>query len=33
MARVVGRVPSYTLELGSDVDGIPTVVSELLEQT
>lgn len=32
MARVVERVPSYTLELGSDVDGIPTVVSELLEQ-
>lgn len=32
MARVVERVPTYTLELGSDIDGIPRVISEFLER-
>jgi hypothetical protein len=30
MARLVTEVPSYTLELGADIDAIPDVVSELL---
>jgi hypothetical protein len=32
MAKVVARVPTYTLELGSDIAGIPTVISAFLEQ-
>jgi hypothetical protein len=30
MARAVERVPTYTLELGSDIDGIPQVISNFL---
>ncbi|MBA2568158.1 MAG: serine kinase [Actinobacteria bacterium] len=30
MARVVERVPTHTLELGSDIAGIPRAISELL---
>jgi hypothetical protein len=32
MARVVERVPTYTLELGSDIDGIPRVISDFLAE-
>ncbi len=32
MAKVVARVPTYTLELGSDIGGIPRVISAFLEQ-
>lgn len=31
MARVVARVPTHTLELGSDIEGIPRVISKFLE--
>lgn len=30
MARVVEQVPTFTLELGSDIDGIPRVISNFL---
>jgi hypothetical protein len=32
MARVVERVPTFTLEIGSDISSIPRVVSEFLSQ-
>lgn len=32
MARVLERVPTYTLELGSDIDGIPRVISKFLAE-
>jgi hypothetical protein len=32
MARVVERVPTFTLELGSDIPSIPRVISEFLVQ-
>jgi hypothetical protein len=32
MAKVVAQVPTYTLELGSEIPGIPRVIAELLAQ-